>query len=130
MDCSVSINTRDPVAICEQAQRVYVSLFGEDDAKFVTQAFSWFVDCFSGRYRDYQAVDMAYHDREHTLQGALCFVRLMYGYKQAGTKPVLTKRMFELGLLGILLHDSGYLKKVIVNKFNPNKPKNITYRCN
>src|SRR6185436_690569 len=33
------------------------------------------------------------------------------GYKKAHVSPELTPRMFELGLLAILLHDTGYLKK-------------------
>jgi hypothetical protein len=37
--------------------------------------------------------------------------RLLHGRQQAGAKPVITQRMFELGLLAILLHDTGYLKK-------------------
>jgi len=111
VDCAVVIDTKDPAAIYDQVQQIYNRLFGEDNLNFVAQAFGWFVDCFAGRYRDYQAVDMAYHDREHTLQGTMCFATLMQGRHQAGAEPVITRRMFELGLLGILLHDSGYLKK-------------------
>ena len=33
------------------------------------------------------------------------------GYHRANANPTLTKKMFELGLLAILLHDTGYLKE-------------------
>jgi hypothetical protein len=35
----------------------------------------------------------------------------LHGRHCAGTRPPLTQRYFELGLLAILLHDTGYLKK-------------------
>ncbi len=37
--------------------------------------------------------------------------RLLRARHFAGAEPPLTQRMFELGLLAILLHDTGYLKK-------------------
>ncbi len=78
---------------------------------FVPQAFGWAIDCFTGYFDDYQAVDTRYHDFEHTLQGTLCMARILYGRHLAGTEPLMTKKYFELGLLAILLHDTGYLKK-------------------
>src|SRR5262249_62118285 len=60
---------------------------------------------------DYQPVDALYHDFEHTLQGTLCMARLLRGRHHAGAQPRLTERMFRLGVLAILLHDTGYLKK-------------------
>jgi hypothetical protein len=45
------------------------------------------------------------------LQGTLCLARLLRGRHLAAAQPPLTERMFQLGLLAILLHDTGYLKK-------------------
>lgn len=78
---------------------------------FVPRAFEWLEQCFAGGYADYQAVDARYHDLEHTLQGTLCFVRLLDGRHAAQATPPITRIMFELGLLAILFHDTGYLKK-------------------
>ena len=78
---------------------------------FVPQALAWFKDCFSGRYKDYQAIDARYHDLEHTLQGTLCMARLLHGRHLAHGQPTVTQSAFQLGLLAILLHDTGYLKK-------------------
>ena len=78
---------------------------------FVPQAFGWAIDCFTGYFQDYQPIDASYHDLEHTLQGTLCLVRILSGRHAAETQPVLTSKYFELGLLAILLHDTGYLKK-------------------
>lgn len=78
---------------------------------FVPRVFGWAIECFTGNYRDYQAVDARYHDFEHTLQGTLCMARLLRGRHFANAHPQLTQRIFQLGLLAILLHDTGYLKK-------------------
>lgn len=45
------------------------------------------------------------------MQGTLCMVRLFDGRNSADAKPVVTQRMFELGLIAMLFHDTGYLKK-------------------
>jgi len=86
-------------------------MFPDGDKAFVPRIFGWAVDCFTGAYRDYQAVDAKYHDFEHTLQGALCMARLLQGRDRAKIEPRVTRHLLELGLLAILLHDTGYLKK-------------------
>lgn len=106
-----TVVTRDPTAVEREVQSAYLAMFPKGDAKFVPLVFGWAKDCFTGRYRDFQAVDARYHDFEHTLQGTLCMARLLRGRHLANAHPPLTQRMFQLGLLAILLHDTGYLKK-------------------
>jgi len=106
-----TVSTKDPVAVAKEVQAVYLAMFPQGDRLFVHGAFSSAVDCFTGRYADYQPVDTDYHDLEHTLQGALCMVRILHGRQTAADQPPLTQHIFELGLLAILLHDTGYLKK-------------------
>jgi hypothetical protein len=103
--------TKDPTAVEVEVQAAYLTLFPEGDRLFVARAFGWAIECFTGNYQDYQAVDARYHDFEHTLQGTLCMARLLRGRFEAGAQPVLSQRMFQLGLLAILLHDTGYLKR-------------------
>src|ERR1051325_3494088 len=105
------ILTKDPTAVEMEAQAAYLGMFDNGDRLFVPRVFGWAIECFTGHYKDYQAVDAHYHDFEHTLQGTLCMARLLHARHQAGAQPVLTQRMFQLGLLAILLHDTGYLKK-------------------
>jgi hypothetical protein len=106
-----SIVAKDPVAVEVEVQAARLAMFRSGDPLFVPMAFGWAIECFEGRYRDYQAVDARYHDFEHTLQGTLCMARLLRARQEAGAQPVLTEHMFQLGLLAILLHDTGYLKK-------------------
>ena len=103
--------TKDPTAVEFEVQSAYLSMFPGGDRLFVPRVFGWMLDCFSGSYRDYQAVDARYHDFEHTLQGTLCMARLLRGRHSVGAEPRLTQRMVELGILAILLHDTGYLKR-------------------
>jgi hypothetical protein len=56
-------------------------------------------------------VDAKYHDLEHTMQGTLCMARILLGRFEAGAHPPVGLRMFQLGLLAILFHDTGYLKE-------------------
>ena len=103
--------TKDPTAVEVEVQAACRTMFPEADPLFVPRAFGWAIECFTGNYRDYQAVDARYHDFEHTLQGTLCLARLLRGRHAAGAQPQLTQRMFQLSLVAILLHDTGYLKK-------------------
>ncbi|HTR42792.1 MAG TPA: hypothetical protein VMH87_14360 [Pseudomonadales bacterium] len=106
-----AIITRDPTAVAGEVQKIYQRMFADAGVFFVPQAFGWAVDCFTGYFNDYQPVDTRYHDFEHTLQGTLCLARILYGRHNAEAKPALSVKYFELGLLAILLHDTGYLKK-------------------
>jgi hypothetical protein len=105
------VDTRKPHEVEAQVCSIYQGMFPAGDAGFVARAFDWAGQCFSGRFAGYQAIDACYHDFEHTLQGTLCLARLLHGPHVAGAKPKVTQHGFELALLGILFHDSGYLKK-------------------
>jgi hypothetical protein len=106
-----TISTKAPTVVAHEVQAAFLAMFPQADPLFVPRAFHWAGDYFNGRYTGYQAVDARYHDFEHTLQGALCMSRILRGRHAAGAQPVLPLRMVELGLLAILLHDTGYLKK-------------------
>jgi hypothetical protein len=106
------VATKDPAAVAVAVQSDYLTAFPEGDRMFVSRIFSWAVDSFNGRLDGYQAIDVEYHDFEHTMQATLCMGRLLLGRHRAQVQPALPRRLFELGLLAALLHDSGYLKKI------------------
>jgi hypothetical protein len=105
------VTTKDPTAVQVEVQAAYLTIFPKGDPLFVPRAFGWVLECFRGHYQDYQPIDARYHDLEHTLQGTLCLSRLLRARHAAGAAPRLDQSMFELGILAILLHDTGYLKK-------------------
>lgn len=102
---------KDPTVVEEQVQTAYLECFPKGDRGFVPKALRWATQCFTGQYADYQPVDAHYHDFEHTLQGTLCMARLLRGRHRAGAVPQVSEPMLQLGLLAILMHDTGYLKK-------------------
>jgi hypothetical protein len=104
------VDTKDASAVLSEVRNLFVRMFPQGDANFVPRVFGWALDCFHGRYHDYQPIDARYHDLEHTMQGTLCFARLLEGYQERKVQPRLSERMVQLGLLAILLHDTGYLK--------------------
>jgi hypothetical protein len=103
--------TNDPTAVALEVQAAYRAIFPDGDPAFVPTVFGWAEEFFSGRYKDCQPIDAPYHDFEHTLQGALCMSRLLQAYHDVGSKPRLSQRIVELGIIAILLHDTGYLKR-------------------
>ena len=107
----VPVVTKNPAAVEAEVQSAYRACFPGGEALFVPRAFRWASECFTGRHRDYQAIDAPYHDFEHTLQGTLCMARLLHGRQRAGASPPISEHYFQLGVLAILLHDTGYLKR-------------------
>ena len=107
----VAIDTREPSQVEAEVQKVYLEIFPQGDRNYIPMIFQWAREWFAGKYGDYLPIDAHYHDLEHTLRGALCMARLLGGREAQKQKPALTQRMFELGMLAILMHDSGYLKK-------------------
>jgi hypothetical protein len=103
--------TKDPTAVQVEVQAAYLAMFPDGDRLFVPRVFGWAIDCFLGGHRDYLPADTNYHDFEHTLQGTLCMARLLRGRHAAGAQPHLTQRLFQLGTIAILFHDTGYLKR-------------------
>src|SRR5262249_34250639 len=109
---SPQVDTRDITVVAREVQSAYDFMFPQADGEFVARAFDWTRDCFQGHYPGYLAIDARYHDLEHTLQGTLCMVRILRSRQEAETRPLCTRRGFELGLVAILLHDTGYLKRM------------------
>src|SRR5438105_4152527 len=102
--------TKDPAAVQAQVLAAGKAMFEDFNPTFVEQAFAWAIECFTGKYPGYQPIDAHYHDFEHTLQGTLCMIRLLRARNQTDPLPRLDQRTFQLGLLAILMHDTGYLK--------------------
>jgi len=106
-----AIDTRQPGLVKAEIRAAYQAMFSDADPHFVETIFQWARACFEGRYLDYQPIDAHYHDLEHTLQGALCMAQLLRNRHDTNAEPRLTRRIFELGMLAILMHDTGYLKR-------------------
>jgi hypothetical protein len=105
------VDTRDPAAVESAVETAYLDIFPQGSAALMHDMFECVIHCFRGNCPNYQAIDAGYHDLEHTLQGALCLARLLAKRHRTQATPELDQRLFELGLLAMLLHDTGYAKK-------------------
>lgn len=105
------VDTGDAQAVEAEVVSVYRRLFREEDTVPVHRTFQWALECFHGRYPGFLTIDAGYHDLEHTLQGTLCLARLLDGRGRSGVLPRINKDVFDLALIAILFHDTGYLKE-------------------
>jgi hypothetical protein len=102
--------TSDPDRVRAEVESVYRDIYSEGDDGMIAKAFDSVTECFRGHFEGYQAIDAKYHDFEHTMQGTLCLAYILQGRHRSRAEPAVDSRFFELILLAILLHDSGYLK--------------------
>ncbi len=105
-----AVNTKNPAAVVQAVRDAFARIGAESSFPLISRLFSDVQDMFEGRYAGYRAIDMTYHDFEHTLQATLCLVHLLEGRSRTPDKPILTVRDWELGIMAALLHDCGYLK--------------------
>lgn len=103
-------DTHDPLAVAAQVREDYLRLYPGSDRHLIPRIFSWAIDCFTGRNPGFLPIDARYHDLEHTLQGTLCLSTLLRCRAEVSATPEVDRETFELCLLAILLHDTGYLK--------------------
>ncbi len=104
------VDTREPEEVLGACRAVWKMITGREEDGLLTRAFAWLQAAFEGRHPDYEPLDTQYHDLEHTLQGTLCLARLLERWHRIGARPTLDEISIRLGMLGILLHDTGYLK--------------------
>ena len=105
------VDTRDMPAVRREVVGIWSELFPGSDVEVLECAFEHLDGCFRGQNPKYQPIDVLYHDLEHTLQGTLCLARLLRGRHRAGAPPVVDAGLFRLGIMAVLLHDTGYLKR-------------------
>ncbi len=105
-----AVDTKSPPSVLQAIKVAFAGIGAEASFPLLDRLFSDLTDMFEGRYAGYQAIDMQYHDFEHTLQATLCIVHLLEGRSRTSDRPVLVARDWELAVMAALLHDSGYLK--------------------
>jgi hypothetical protein len=111
-----SIDTKNPAAVVLAVKDAFAGIGAQSSFPLIDRLFADVQGMFAGEYAGYQAIDMHYHDYEHTLQATWCLVAILQGRSRTPDKPVLTQRDWELAVMSALLHDTGYLR--------PNSDKN------
>ncbi len=65
---------------------------------------------FSGKRKGVQKCDTRYHDLMHTLQVIPPFIGIIDGWNKNKNTPYITREFFDIGVIAVLLHDTGYIK--------------------
>jgi hypothetical protein len=104
------VDTKNATAVANFVEGKFASMYPDANLAWLRTIFRDVEILFSGKHPDYAAIDVGYHDLEHTLQATVCLTLLLEGRHYAGVEPKVDPRQFELALSGVLLHDSGYLK--------------------
>ncbi len=106
-----SIDTKNPQTVAAMVKSAVVQAWPKASTTLIDRLFVDVTDMFRGRYPGYRAIDMFYHDYEHTLQATVCLTHILQGRHQSADQPALGQRDWELGLMAVLLHDCGFLKQ-------------------
>jgi hypothetical protein len=108
---ALAIDTKCPEAIRDETRAVFEAMGHQASHPLIDRLFADVTAMFLGRFPGYRAIDMRYHDFEHTLQATLCLVKILGGRQRNRASPEFSRRDCELALMAVLLHDTGYLKR-------------------
>lgn len=102
--------TSSPERLSARLEAIFHGVHPEADAQFIPMLVGLVDRLFSGRDDRYNAIDMAYHNIEHTFQTALCLARMYAGRADVPGLAPLEPSDFRRALAAMLFHDTGYLK--------------------
>ncbi len=105
-----AIDTKNTGEVLRAVKAAFADIGAQSSYPLLDRLFEDVEGMFQGKFAGYQAIDMKYHDFEHTLQATLCLVHILHGRSRTPDKPILTQRDWELAVMAALLHDCGYLK--------------------
>jgi hypothetical protein len=104
------VDNKNALAVAAFAEGAFGRMYPGMSVDWLEPLFADVQRLFEGRNPDYAAIDLRYHDLEHTLQATTCLVMLLEGRHRAAVEPQLDARHFALAVASALLHDTGYLK--------------------
>src|SRR4051812_7739836 len=111
-DVTNRINTTDPVCVKLEVSRIFRTMYARTQMPALSQAFDDMVRLYRGEFPGFLACDTQYHDIQHVLEVTLAMARLLDGYERTrGDGPVINDRLFQLGVICALYHDSGYIRR-------------------
>jgi hypothetical protein len=104
------VDTKNASTVAAWVQQKFGAMYETSSSSWLDRLFADVQTLFAGRHPDYGAIDLRYHDLEHTLQATVCLTDLLEGCQRSPDAPRIKSRQFELGIAAVLLHDAGYLK--------------------
>lgn len=106
-----AIATKNPLAVCRYTTGVFALSGWGESTPLLDALFRDATRLFQGEWPGYLAIDMRYHDLEHTLQATVCMADLLRGQVRHGAAPALGRRDAEKVVAAVLLHDAGFIKR-------------------
>jgi len=97
--------------IIDRIKTVSNDSYGNDSTKTVEMVLKDIIDLFKGKRIGFKKCDLKYHNIFHTLQTIPPFVEIIDGWNKSGNSPRISNKYFELGIIAVLLHDTGYIKE-------------------
>jgi len=95
--------------VLNEVEDLFEKNYGSKDFSLIEKAFEDVVDLFKGNFENYKACNTEYHDLNHTLEALLAYSRILYGYNIKKEKIPADRAV--IGLIAVLLHDTGYIQK-------------------
>jgi len=102
--------TLTPESILKDIRTICEINYSDNDITLIERVLSDVIDLFHGKKPGYQACDTGYHNLSHTFQTIPPFVGMIDGWNKGGGTPRISKKYFTFGTIGVLLHDTGYIK--------------------
>ncbi len=96
--------------ILNEIRTIYKENYGEDNIDIIEVVLNDVIDLFYGKRNGFQKCDTEYHDLFHTLQVIPPFIGIIDGWNKSKNIPSISKEFFDLGIITVLLHDTGYIK--------------------
>ncbi len=96
--------------ILDELKIICKEIYGENNIDLTKTAFNDVAALFSGKRKGFQKCDTRYHDLMHTLQVIPPFIGIIDGWNKNKSTPYISREFFDIGIIAVLLHDTGYIK--------------------
>ncbi len=96
--------------ILDELKIICKEIYGGNNIDLIKTALNDVAALFSGKRKGFQKCDTRYHDLMHTLQVIPPFIGIIDGWNKNKSTPYITREIFDIGIIAVLLHDTGYIK--------------------
>ena len=104
------VDAGNPKMVLGEVLHTLGGILEDQDLHRLDQVFSDVRSLFTGRFPGFSGCNTRYHDLEHTTDTLLAMARLIHGGIEAGR--AIDRHTALLGLIGALLHDTGYIQTI------------------
>jgi hypothetical protein len=103
------VDAADPERVFAEVLETLGGILTDIDLRHLERIYQDVCSLFAGTFHGYAGCSTRYHDLEHTTDSFLAMARILHGAVEADR--VIERRTILLGLIGALLHDTGYIKR-------------------